>query len=242
MRPLKHHPSILMRNDAADALDALEDKYGPIIINRGSVSEAVQQGLIDRWNKGGPANRPPFLYQPKSPARSSDHVQGIGLDVYNYTDDRAKLKEFGYEWYGKSDPVHYTFRGWNKPKPVPPPVIEEDDDMPVTVGWEVSPKSGRYHFYTVDNEFISHNVSDNQKKVTRNVNSVRDEEHKLSPEDFKDYLDGMGIPRDAVDMKTGKVLNPESGAYEANGTWSRDREGNAQRRIIIEKLEKLLEK
>lgn len=129
MRLLKHHPGILMRNDAADALDALEDKYGPIIINRGSVSESVQQGLIDRWNKGGPANRPPFLFQPKSPARASDHVQGIGLDVYNYTDDRAKLKEFGFEWYGKSDPVHYTFRGWNKPVPSAVPK-EEEIEMP----------------------------------------------------------------------------------------------------------------
>lgn len=120
-----------LRDDAADAINALEDKYGTIRINRATVSEAVQQTLIDRWNKGGAANRPPFLFQPKSPAKKSEHVQAIAVDVYNYTSDRAKLEEFGFRWYGPTDPVHYTFVGWNRPAtntPTPAPE-EKDEDM-----------------------------------------------------------------------------------------------------------------
>lgn len=122
MGALKNHPGLWLRDDAAAAINALEDKYGKIVINSAGRTVAEQQKLIDRWNKGGPGNRPPALYQPASPASASNHVAdgGIAVDVYNFTDDRAKLKEFGFEWYGASDPVHYTFRGI-KPTPTQPP-------------------------------------------------------------------------------------------------------------------------
>jgi len=121
MKDLKYHPGMWMRDDAADAMNALEDKYGPIRINRAGVPKAEQQRLIDRWNMGGTYNRPPYLYPPANPAESSEHVQGTAADVYNYTSDRAKLQEFGFVWYGPKDPVHYMFRGVAKPADNPQP-------------------------------------------------------------------------------------------------------------------------
>jgi len=107
---LKNHPKMWLRDDAGNALNALEDKHGKIIINRAGVTEAEQQRIIDLWNSGQRAG----LYAPAQPASSSLHVKdgGTAVDVYNYTDDRAKLNEFGFQWYGPSDPVHYYFTGW----------------------------------------------------------------------------------------------------------------------------------
>lgn len=110
-KALKNHPGMWMEDAAADDLNALEDKYGVIVINRAGVSEAEQNEVIRKWDQGGKYNRPPYLYPPARPAKSSTHVQGTGLDVYNYTTDRAKLNEFNFEWYGTSDVVHYTHKG-----------------------------------------------------------------------------------------------------------------------------------
>lgn len=108
-KALKNHPGMWLRDDAADAINALEDKYGVIKINRAGVTEAQQQEVIDKWDRGERAG----LFAPARPASTSGHVKngGEAVDVYNYTSDRAKLVEFGFEWYGPSDPVHYTFKG-----------------------------------------------------------------------------------------------------------------------------------
>lgn len=114
-KELKNHPGMWLNDAAADAINALEDKHGVIRINDAGRTEATQQSLINRWDAGGTYNRPPYLYEPYRPAANGPHVRngGEAVDVYNYTDDRAKLNEFGFEWYGPSDPVHYTFRGWS---------------------------------------------------------------------------------------------------------------------------------
>jgi len=108
---LKYHPGMWLRDDAATALNALEDKYGPIIVNSAGRTVQQQQELIDAWDRGDREE----LYAPARPAETSNHVRdgGIAIDVYNYTDDRAKLNEYGFQWYGSADPVHYTFTGWN---------------------------------------------------------------------------------------------------------------------------------
>ena len=106
---LKNHPGMWLADGPAKAINDLEDKYGPIIINRAGVTEAEQQEVIDQWDRGDRAG----LYPPARPAYTSNHVKngGQAVDVYNFTDDRAKLNEFGFEWYGTSDPVHYTYVG-----------------------------------------------------------------------------------------------------------------------------------
>lgn len=110
MASLKNHPGMWLRDDAAAAINALEDKYGPIVINSAGRTVADQQALIDAYDAGDPN-----VFIPMRPPEKSTHVMngGIAVDVYNFTDDRAKLEEFGFEWYGPADRVHYTFRGWS---------------------------------------------------------------------------------------------------------------------------------
>jgi hypothetical protein len=100
-----------LRDDAAAAINALEDKYGVIVINSAGRTVEQQQDLIDRYDRGEPG-----IYMPYRPAEQSPHVRngGAAVDVYNYTDDRAKLNEFGFQWtYGMDDPPHYDFIGWS---------------------------------------------------------------------------------------------------------------------------------
>lgn len=148
MGNLKNHPGMTLRDDAAAAINALEDEFGIIIINRAGVSREIQQGLIDRWNRGGPTNRPPFLYEPKQPTEDSEHVQQIAVDVYNYTSDRKKLEKYGFKWYGKKDPVHYTFTGWKgAPASAGASTNEsEDDDMIVNVTGKAGHRSGGLYY------------------------------------------------------------------------------------------------
>ena len=78
------------------------------------------------------------------------------------------------------------------------------------------------HHYGVSNEFITHYATMDQSNITRAVMSATDELHRLSGAQFGNLLDGLGIPREVV--QAGKVLNPQSGTFERNGTWSRNRE------------------
>ncbi|MGN7861443.1 peptidoglycan recognition protein family protein [Microbacterium sp. 22303] len=111
MANLKNHPGMWLRDDAAAAINALEDKYGVIVINSAGRYEWEQQELIDRYDAGDRT-----IYMPYRPAAGSPHVRdgGTAVDIYNYTDDRAKMEEFGFRWtYGDDDPVHYDFIGWS---------------------------------------------------------------------------------------------------------------------------------
>lgn len=111
MASLKNHPGMWLRDDAAAAINALEDKYGVIEINSAGRYEWEQQELIDRYDAGDRT-----IYMPYRPAAGSPHVRdgGTAVDIYNYTDDRAKMEEFGFQWtYGDDDPVHYDYIGWS---------------------------------------------------------------------------------------------------------------------------------
>lgn len=115
MAQLKNHPGFWLRDDAAAAFDAYEAKYGRIGVNSAGRTKAEQQKLIDRWNKGGAANRPPYLYRPGMPASTSPHVidGGIAVDVSDYRRFEEHSEEFGFHWFGSGDPVHFNFRGWS---------------------------------------------------------------------------------------------------------------------------------
>lgn len=91
------------------------------------------------------------------------------------------------------------------------------------------------NIYGVAPEFITHYGDIRQATITRQVMSVTDELHELGNgnealANWSALLDGLGIPRDVLDG-AGRVKNPQSGAFESNGTWSRHRE-------ILAKLEK----
>lgn len=79
MTALANHPGFWLRADAAQQLALLERDHGIIPINSAGRSVAEQEELIRRWNKGGKWNRPPYLYEPKRPARASAHVKGGGI-------------------------------------------------------------------------------------------------------------------------------------------------------------------
>lgn len=114
MTTLKHHPQYWLRDDAAKAFDSYEDKYGVLNVTDAGRTEAQQQALINRWNQGGAANRPPYLYQPAMPASSSNHVKdgGIAVDIGNYNVFAQHCEEFGFRHtYPGSDPVHFDFVG-----------------------------------------------------------------------------------------------------------------------------------
>lgn len=98
--------------------------------------------------------------------------------------------------------------------------FEEDEDMRVIV------TNGNY--YAIAKQFLSHLNDKNQVSEAEatygkarqlgNGNAASAAGVKLRAQ-----LDLHGIPRTVLDGD-GRVLNPQSGKFEANGTWSRERE------------------
>lgn len=113
-KKLANHPGMWLRDDAAAAFDAFEAKYGRQTVNRAGATVAEQQHAINRWDQGGTYNRPPYLYPPARPASASLHVKdgGTAVDLARAGDLKEEMAEFGFSWYGKSDPVHYWYTGW----------------------------------------------------------------------------------------------------------------------------------
>lgn len=140
---LKNHPGFWMRDDAAASLARWEADHGIIGVNSAGRYEWEQQALINRWNQGGTYNRPPYLYEPKRPARASSHVAngGIAFDTSEHARFRRTSADYGwwqpYSW----DVVHFEYdpardKHRNQPasgaaKPATPEPQEEDeeDDM-----------------------------------------------------------------------------------------------------------------
>lgn len=114
MAYLKNHPGKWLRDDAAQAIDAYEAAHGVLRLTSAGRTVAEQADAIHRYyTVGGPHNRPPYLYAPMRPAEESSHVKhgGIAVDVTDYYRFTKHAKEFGFEWYGPNDPVHFTFTG-----------------------------------------------------------------------------------------------------------------------------------
>lgn len=124
MSVLANHPGFVLRDDAAAAFNRAEADHGVLSVNRAGVSEAAQQELIDRWNAGGAANRPPFLYQPAMPASASNHVKQIAVDIANYSKFAAYCTDYGFYHDIASDPVHFDFKGVSGA-----PVVRNSDTM-----------------------------------------------------------------------------------------------------------------
>lgn len=84
------------------------------------------------------------------------------------------------------------------------------------------------HFFTIDKEYLSHNVTIAQSDIARQIFSGQDELHEITSEQLFNLMDAVGIPRDVVAQQNssvmGAVLNPETGVYEPNGVWSRERQ------------------
>lgn len=114
MATLRNHRNFWLRNDAAAAFDQAEADHGVFTVNSAGRTEAEQQGLINRWNRGGAANRPPYLYQPASPANTSNHVRngGIAVDLGDWRRFAPIAARYGFTHpYPSSDPVHFEKTG-----------------------------------------------------------------------------------------------------------------------------------
>jgi hypothetical protein len=114
------------------------------------------------------------------------------------------------------------------------PTIKEDDEMYSVL---INGKQ-----YGLAKQFITHYGTVAQAQVTRSVTSATDELHDLNKSYGKEangywgeLLDGLGIPRTVLDAQ-GLVKNPQAnggkGAFEANGTWSREREILAALKVV----------
>jgi len=119
MASLKNHKGKTLRSDAAQAFNRAEDDHGIFVVNSAARTEASQQVLINRWDRGGRANRPPFLYPPARPASSSNHVKfgGIAIDIGDWRRFAAIAAQYGFSHpYPSGDPVHFEFVGKATPK------------------------------------------------------------------------------------------------------------------------------
>lgn len=144
MRELKNHPGEVMQDEAAIQFDKFEDDHGVIGLNRVTVSEAEQQEAINRWDRGGAANRPPYLYEPKRPAKASTHVQGIAFDTSWITHCLKYAGDYGFYQQYSWDKPHFEFDS-NRVK-IRPTTQEEDDDMIVNVIGKAGVRDGGAYY------------------------------------------------------------------------------------------------
>lgn len=167
-----------------------------------------RKGALDIYDTGSDAG---VLTRGSFRANVFDEIAGkYGYDSEGYA--------FGETWHKRynRDPWRAVPSGGGGAVAQP-----QEDEMTVSV------RVNKQHLYTMGEEFISHAGTIAQADIARNVNSARDERHELNATQFYDYMDAMGIPRSVVDLKTGAVLNPQSGKHEGNGVWSRRREAVA---------------
>ena len=140
------------------------------------------------------------------------------------------------EGYNFNEAWHYKVRNIYNAVPGSP---AGGNNTPKEGGMTQSVRVNKQHLYTIDDEFLSHSGSIEQNDISRQVFSATDERHDLSSTQFFDLLDACGIPRGVVDLKSGAVLNPESGKHEGNGVWSRKREAVALEKANAAKLDAL---
>lgn len=108
---LVNHPGMFLNGEAAASLERFERDHGVQPISDAGRTVQEQQNYIDRWDRGGAANRPPNLYEPKRPAWLSDHVvnNGQAIDTPNWRYWRNEALDYGwvvdYDW----DVVHFRY-------------------------------------------------------------------------------------------------------------------------------------
>lgn len=116
MAELKNHKGYWLRDDAAREFNRAEDDHGVFRVNSAGRTVPQQQTLINRWDKGGAANRPPYLFNPARPAETSNHVVdgGKAVDTPDYVRFAKICRNYGFvHTYPGGDPVHFDFVGGN---------------------------------------------------------------------------------------------------------------------------------
>lgn len=113
MTALSNHPGMFLSPRAAASLERYEARYGVLPLNSAGRTEGQQQHAINRWDIGGPANRPPYLYPPYRPAGTAPHVKNGGEAVDTSAIQRFVREGADHGWIQvlpKSDPVHFEYQ------------------------------------------------------------------------------------------------------------------------------------
>ncbi|WVX89728.1 endolysin protease M15 domain [Microbacterium phage Curie] len=217
IRELANHPGAFMRADAAVQFNLFEQNHGVISVNRALVSVAEQREVIRRWNVGGPANRPPNLYEPKQPPEDSEHVQGIAYDTSHVTHSLQYAGPYGFYQRYSWDKPHFEFDpGRVRIRPIAKSIKE------VGAVEKFIWINGKW--YALGWGKIKHLKNPAQYTDVKNVMGLPEfiltDNRRL--EAWGNLLDGYGIEPGVVN-DAGFVLDPFTGRWEAGGAWSEDR-------------------
>lgn len=111
MNALANHAGFRLRDDAAAAFNRVEARHGIFTVTSAKRSVGEQQELIDRWFDGGVYNRPPYLYEPARPAKTSAHVKGggIAVDVTEWERFNRVAQDHGFRQSFPWDVVHFEY-------------------------------------------------------------------------------------------------------------------------------------
>lgn len=143
MATLRNHPGFWLRDDAAAAFDQAEADHGVFGVNSAGRTKAQQQTLINRWDRGGAANRPPNLYEPARPAETSNHVAngGIAVDLSDWRRFAQICSRYGFVHpYPKTDPVHFEKRGsFGQPTGSFSQIVKDRMNFLISRGYDLGP-------------------------------------------------------------------------------------------------------
>lgn len=166
--------------------------------------------------------------------RNSTRGRWIRANAWRY-DLVAEGDGFSEGWHFKILGVFRTPPGAPASTPTPIQEVLEEDGMPAATRVQVAPN--KFHYYNIDTEEIKHCGTIGQSSIVSAVFSSKDELHTLTVAQFWDLCDGLGIPRNAVNLDTGAVWNPQAnnnqGAWEGGGVWSRNREAVARLDVLV---------
>lgn len=150
---------------------------------------------------------------------TSEHEVGraldLGVDARAWM--RANGRPFGWIWPEWAQQVA-TYEPWHvefvASLVTPPNRAPEEDD--VAYPYRVNDK----HLYLLAPGSIKHFTDAATAEFVKNVTAANDAWVPVTGEQFLTQLDSFGIPRTAVDVSTGAVMNPETGRHEAGAFWS----------------------
>lgn len=206
MANLVNHPGMWLADDAAASLARLEAAHGVLPLNSAGRHEWEQQQLIDRWDRGGAANRPPYLYAPARPAASSNHVKrgGIAIDTPQITRMLQQGPAFGWFQNYPNDPVHFEYDASRDPSRAGAPAY------PLPAGWYFGPKSGPRESVS---GFYSH-----REDLRRWQQRMADRGWTISPDGL--YGDQTGDVAEAFQREKGLTVDRKIGPATWAAAWT----------------------
>lgn len=118
MAPIPNHPNLSMgaavfpflQKNAAQALGKALDARGSTMQMNSALRTLPQQYLLYQWYRNGRRCGIRLAARPGT----SNHEDGLAVDMSNYSTWRSTMGAYGYRWLGGSDPVHFDYTGPSK--------------------------------------------------------------------------------------------------------------------------------